>query len=425
MSEHDFTDNHSHDAIPDSETVSGLRIALIIIGVAITLPAFLLGANVIVALGVTRGALAIFVGELIILAMALLTMAVGATSRLSTYMIVQFPFGRLGGRFVSLVLSTTLFGWFGVTLILFAQAIQQTVSEVFAIEWPLEIFTIGGSILMIATTIFGFRGIDRLTRIAVPLLAVLLSVGVYRALTGPVSAEISDAAATGVSALSSFGLAVSAVVGGFAVGATIVPDLARFAKSRADSAIGAIMSYGVGCSLVIILAGLPAQRAGTTDLIAVMTSLGLGIPALAVMVFATWTTNINSLYSASLGLAQVFPQGRDWMITSLAGLLGTILALIGILDQFVGFLLLLSAAIPPIAGIYVVDFFLVRNRSYSADALADAKLIGVPAFAAWGIAVLAATLTTRGQLTLSGIPACDAMAAAAAVYAAISLIGRK
>ena len=230
LSSRDLTNNYSHDFIPDAETVSGVRIALIITGVAITLPAFLLGANVMVALGVVRGALAIVAGELIIMLVALMTMTVGASSRLSTYMVVQFPFGRLGGRIVSFLLSITLFGWFGVTLMLFAQACRQAVIEVFGVDWPLVSFTLAGSLLMVATTIFGFRAIERLARVAVPLLGVLLVVGVYRVLADS-SLLASAGPAVGDPALSSFGLAVSAVVGGFMVGATIAPDLARFAPS--------------------------------------------------------------------------------------------------------------------------------------------------------------------------------------------------
>ena len=114
---------------------------------------------------------------------ALMTMTIGATSRLSTYMLVQFPFGRLGGRIVSFLLSITLFGWFGVTLMLFAQACRQTVIEIFGVDWQLASFTLAGSVLMVGTTIFGFRAIERLARVAVPLLAVLLIVGVYQVLT--------------------------------------------------------------------------------------------------------------------------------------------------------------------------------------------------------------------------------------------------
>lgn len=53
------TDNHSNSVVPQNETVNGFRIGQIIVGIAITLPAFLVGANVIRAVGLRDGVIAI------------------------------------------------------------------------------------------------------------------------------------------------------------------------------------------------------------------------------------------------------------------------------------------------------------------------------------------------------------------------------
>ena len=39
---------------------------------------------------------------------------------------------------------------------------------------PVMLLIISGSVLMVLTTIFGFRAIDRLSRVAAPLLALML-----------------------------------------------------------------------------------------------------------------------------------------------------------------------------------------------------------------------------------------------------------
>ena len=302
---------------------------------------------------------------------------------------------------------------------LFAQACQQTFTDLFGITLPIAVFTLTGSALMIATTVLGFRAIERLARVAVPLLAALLLFGIYRALADTTLTGLFEAPAIPDPLLTSFGLAVSAVAGGFMVGATIVPDLARFARRPRDGLIGALLSYGSGCSAVLILAGLLAIVVGTSDLIAVMTSIGLGIPALLIMIFATWTTNVNNLYSASLGLAQSFPKSRDWLITLAAGVLGTSMALAGIFEHFVAFLLLLSASIPPIAGIYLVDFYFLRGRSYRVDELEQIQSLNLFALFAWCAGILVAALTTLGIFVLTGIPACDSLLVAAALYAVL------
>ena len=96
------------------------------------------------------------------------------------------------------------------------------------------------------------------------------------------------------------------------------------------------------------------------------------------------------------------------------------MALVGIFEHFVEYLLLLGAAIPPIAGIYVVDFFVVRRRRYSPEALDRLSALNIPAFAAWFVAVAVGVFTTLRIFTLTGIPACDSLLIAAALYALIA-----
>ena len=108
-----LTDNHSRGPVPAAETVSGAAIAVVIIGVSITLPAFLVGTELMAALGLVKGALAIILGGFLTACIGYLTMRVGTDTGLSTYNIILYCFGRAGSRLVNLILATTLFGWFG------------------------------------------------------------------------------------------------------------------------------------------------------------------------------------------------------------------------------------------------------------------------------------------------------------------------
>ena len=105
---------------------------------------------------------------------------------------------------------------------------------------------------------------------------------------------------------SSIGVSISVVVGTYAVGAVLVPDLCRYAKSIGHGIFAILLSLGVGLPLILIAAAVPSIATGEANLVAIMISLGLGLPALFVVVFATWTSNTNNLYSTSLGMATVF-----------------------------------------------------------------------------------------------------------------------
>ncbi len=410
-----LADNFSRGPVPAAESVSGAAIAVIIIGVSITLPAFLVGTELMASLGLIEGALAIFLGGFLTACIGYLTMRVGAETRLSTYNIIRSCFGRNGSNIVNLILATTLFGWYGVTAALFGSALSQAVDDAFGVLVPHPVFTVAGGILMVATTIYGFRAINRLSRIAVPLLAALLLYGVWRVLEGASFAELSSVAGQSNEALASVSAGISIVIGSFFVGVTLVPDLARFARRRRDAVTASFFSYGLGFPLVLLLAGLPVLVSAEPDLITSMTSLGLGVSVLIVMVFATWTTNINNLYSASLGIARMLPSVRDWVITLVCGAVGTLLAVAGIMDFFVEFLILLGIIVPPIAGVYLADYYLLRETRIDVqqtDAVPDYRW---DAMAAWSIGCAVGFAERAGGWSLTSVTAIDTLLTGMAV----------
>lgn len=415
MASRNLTDNHSRGPVPAAESVSGLAIAVVIIGVSITLPAFLVGTELIGSLGLNRGVLAIFVGGFLTACVGYLTMRVGTETRLSTYSVIRFCFGGRGSHLVNLILAITLFGWYGVTAALFGRALSQAVEDAFGAVVPFSLLTIAGGVLMVATTIYGFRAIDRLSRIAVPLLAALLLYGVWKVLGGTSLAELSQAPARSGAGIASISAAVSIVIGSFFVGVTLVPDLARFARRRGDAVTGAFLSYGLGFPLVLMLAGLPVLVSADADLISSMANLGLGIPALVVMVFATWTTNINNLYSASLSIARILPKVRDWLITLVSGVIGTLLALAGIMDHFVDFLILLGIIVPPIAGIYLADYFLLRPTRIKVNQTDPVPDFRWDAIAAWALGCAVGFFERTSGLSLTTVTAIDTLLTAMAV----------
>ena len=410
-----LTDNHSRGPVPDRETVSGTAIAVVIIGVSITLPAFLVGTKLIGALGLIDGVLAIFLGGLLTACVGYLTMRVGTETRLSTYNVILFCFGRTGSHIVNLILAVTLFGWYGVTAALFGRALSQMVESTFQVLVSPHIFTIAGGVLMVVTTIYGFRAIDRLSRIAVPLLAALLLYGVWAVLDGASLAELSGVPGRPHEGLASISAGISIVIGSFFVGVTLVPDLSRFARGRRDAITGAFLSYGIGFPVILLLSGLPVLVSAEPDLITSMTSLGLGIPALIVMVFATWTTNINNLYSASLSIARIMPKVRDWVITLVSGVIGTLLALAGIMDHFVSFLILLGIIVPPIAGVYLVNYFLIRPTRINVQQLDAVPDFRWDAIGSWAIACALGFLERAQDWSITSVTAIDTLLIAMAV----------
>ena len=84
--------------------------------------------------------------------------------------------GAAAARVINLLLAVALFGWYGVTAQLFGQAVQNAVIEIYGFDWGVLPYTIVGSLLMVLTTVWGFKALDKLALFAVPLMMLFLGV---------------------------------------------------------------------------------------------------------------------------------------------------------------------------------------------------------------------------------------------------------
>ncbi|SQI45197.1 cytosine permease [Serratia plymuthica] len=115
------------------------------------------------------------------------------------------------------------------------------------------------------------------------------------------------------------------------------------------------------------LAILIAKTLGTADVVTIM-SQAAGGAGLLVVVFSTLRVNDLNLYSSSLGIVNAVEgmTGKRLKYTAttlVIGVLGTTLSVLGILDRFVDFLTVLGVVFPPIIGIMLVDYYLLRTHA--------------------------------------------------------------
>lgn len=408
-----FADNHANEDIPSEELVSGLKVAQISVGVAITLPAFLVAAETFSALGFYSALIALAGAGLILFIIASGTMMVGARTRMSTYTLIAAVFGRIPAVGVNLLIVAVLLGWFAVTVSIFGTALLGALESVTGLGIPLWIAKVCGGLSMTLITLYGFRAIDKLSAAIVPLLAIMLIAAFF------VSMRNADLPALLASSgdrqsIQSLGEAISILVGAFMVGVTIVPDMARFLRAPSHGILASGLSYGFGSQLVFVFSGVPALVTGEKDFVTNLLAIGFGLPALFVVTFATITTNVNNLYSMSLSLRQVFSKMNDYQMTIVAGLAGTGIALLGIENVFIPFLVFLGICVPPIAGVYTTHVF-----SGGAHQGLHVKMnIRWTAVAAWLVGALVALSSTNHWFELTTVAAVDGFLASAAFYLA-------
>jgi cytosine permease len=222
-----------------------------------------------------------------------------------------------------------------------------------------------------------------------------------------------------------FGLVVSIVAGAFAIGAVIQPDITRYAKGKGHAAGGMIFGMGIGFPLVLILAAFLGAASGQSDFSAIMLAFHRGIWAffaMFVIVFATWTTNDNNLYSGALSIYTLIRALPKWLLTAIGGALGTILALAGIVGQFVTWLSILGVTIPPIGAVLIVDFFLFKGSEYKFEKIAGLPAIRLVPILSWAVATAFGFLTHFKVFTFTTAPALDTIIVAAVVHFLLMLI---
>jgi cytosine permease len=406
------TEQFANAPVPESETVGGWRVALILIGFAISLPSFLSSAQIATALGLREAVFVGLVAGLILCAMGCLTALVSVRTRLTTYLLVQRSFGIRGAALVNIAIAFVHFGWFGVNASFFGDAMVAGTQEVLGVSGPFAAFVVIGGLLMAITTIYGFQALDRLALFAVPVLALILGAVVVIAVRryGVVSAPDPTPPEP-----MTFGIALSALIGGNMLTVAAMPDLTRYIRTARESILGMVLSFPVATPLLTLAAAIPVLATGDIDIMKLIIGFGLGVPALLVLILSTWTINSANLYSASLSLTATFPSVPQWKFTIFAGVLGSLLAVGGILDAFVSFLLLLGAIIPPIAAIYVIDAF--RSNSSPTP-------VHWPAIVTWAVSASIALLANSGFFTLTTVPALDATLVASLIYGIWSRRGR-
>lgn len=413
-------DDYSTTPVPQSKTVGGIRISLIVIGIGIALPGFLEGAQIGTAMGIQKAAIAFVIGGIVLAFLGSLTSLVAVRARLTTYMLVQYSFGETGARFVNFILAATMFGWFGVNAALFGNAVFETLRLMYGWTHGDTLYIIIGSLLMILTTVFGFKALDRLSMLCVPLLLFILVYILWLSFARSSPAILFAERPAELS----MGWAISAVIGGNMVMVATMPDLARYVSSGRQAIFAMIVSFALASPIILLSAAVPSLATGESNLIKIIMSLGFGMSALYVVIFSTWTSNAANLYCSGLSFAATFPKIVRWKLTVFAGILGMLVALSGVVDMFIPFLMLLGIAVPPVAVIFVIDSYTLFRNGYD-PAFFRRNSVRWSAFASWIVAMTVAFMTARNVFHMTTVPAFDAILVSIVAYLALSTIFRQ
>ena len=409
------------EPVPAEHQVGWVRVGLISAMVAFSLPTFVTGAEVYLAIDNSRAALSVLIGCGMLTLIASICGAIGSRTHLSSYMLARVAFGTRGAALVNVAFAISLLGWFGVNIDLFGGALLRLLQDTVGITAPVWVVELFAGVVMTITTIYGFKAINTLSLLLVPVMMVVTAVLVTKALG--IRSFDDTFAALQLSQIS-FGRAISSVVGGVIIGAVIMPDITRFIRHWRGAVYTALLSYGLVQGIVMTSGGLAADVLANDDFLDVMIVMGISWGAFVIVIAGSWVLNSLNLYSTSLSIEATFPKTENKLLIVALGTLGTIAAFMNILDYFLTFLFYLAIVFVPVAGVIAVDHFFARPSAYFENLKVAERFISPMALIAWAAGSVVALLGAESIITLTGIAALDAMLVSALSYAILSRFDR-
>lgn len=320
---------------------------------------------------------------------------------LPTVSAANSAFGETGSRIIiSFALGVACLGWFGFQANVCGSAFSGILGTSLGISIPIWVSSLIWGFIMLITAIYGFNALKYLNYIAVPALILASIYGVYAVLT-KYGTEILSTYKPAQPM--SFLAGIALTVGSFAVGGVIAGDYSRYAKDRRDvikSSVFGVVPAGIA---MITMGAIMSLVSGTYDITTVFSDLGIPALGLVTLILATWTTNAVNAYSGGLAITNLFNlnDSKRSIATGVAGVIGTLLAVAGIINYFVNFLMILTAAIPPIAGVMIADYWIIKKgKPEKFNSQSGMNYIGI---VSWLAGSIVAIIIKSGIQPINGI----------------------
>lgn len=377
--------------VPLQARKSFFSVMVVLLGFTIFTPTMLAGAAIGPAFSFSGLMIVIVAGSAILGTYVALMGWVGARTGLTTVVMARYSFGTRGAKLASILLGGTQIGWYGVVIGTIGDLTAQAMDwESYAARAAVMIAT---SVLMCVTACYGYRGMYWVSLVSTPLILVLAFWVLSRSLdelggwSGLAAAEPSSSMA--------FAVAITTVVGTFVSAGTQAPNWTRFAKTGSQAVWACLIGFLIGNGLMIFFGAIGALSFDEGDFVLVLYQLGLVGWGLVLLFGNLWKSNADTAYAFGVAGAELFEKPSKTPFVVAGSVVGTVLALTGVQNHLVDYLVLLGVFIPPLGGVIIGDFLVRWRRSGI-----PAQNAYTPPLVRWGnVAVYA---TASGLAWLSG-----------------------
>lgn len=375
------------------------NVAALWVGMAVCVPTYTLGGVLTAYFGldVTEALLTIFLANVIVLIPLILNAFAGTKYGIPFPVLLRSSFGTIGSNIPAVIRALVACGWFGIQTMFGGMAINLLMSELstswaalgdkgtvigFFIFWSMNMYVV----------LKGSDSIKKLETFAAPLL-LLVGLGLLTWASPKIDATALFTAAPNrpadASVWSYFFGGLTAMVGFWATLSLNIPDFSRYVKSQKDQISGQIIGLPLTmllfAALGVVLTAASPTLVGETisdpiSLIGKIDSPFWVVTSMFIIIIATISTNTAAnIVSPTNDFQNVFPKlinfKRGTLLTGFTGILlmswellikmGWVISDVSVESMYSNWLLGYSSLLGPIAGIMIVDYFIIKKQELS------------------------------------------------------------
>jgi len=400
-------DDFSLVRVPDSAKQPMWKIAMLRTSGLCCLSMLMVGTILGSCMTLKSALLAIIFGSIVLQVVGWAVGTIAAREGLGGALVTRWAgFGRVGSTIVGLILGLLALGFFGILTATFAAGMLQATGI-----FNMAIWCIISGIGMTLIVTYGIKIMAFAANIALPLFLI-----------GTVWCAVAMFAKVGIGAIASYVPAVQIplvagiviVAGSYMTGALLTPDYARFVRNGKQVFGLVLISTLVGDVGVCLVGVMMALAVQSGDVVACIASLaGLG-GVILLTASSVQICNI-SLYSSTMSINNFFNLivGAKWnraVVSLVIGIIGTILAVAGILNYFANILTIVGTYLPSLAAVIVTDYFFLKRQRKEFDEAreknslpAKIEIWNPMALIAWIAGGFVAQFVTWGIPSVNGI----------------------
>ncbi|MCD8548474.1 MAG: cytosine permease [Aeromonadaceae bacterium] len=234
----------------------------------------------------------ILLGNLLLGAYAATLAYIAAKSGLNSVLMGRLCFGEVGSKLSDVILGFTQIGWYAWGAATIVEVLVKTTGLSPAWSTPLIIFF---GLAFCITAMVGYRGLDWLSRIAVPLMMLFILISMYTGLSqiGGLGGLMGQSPSEQMSLAS----AITVIIGTFVSGGTQATNWSRFARTPKIAVLATLAAFFVGNGLMVLTGALGSLIYQQADIVDVMLAQGFVVLAVLMLFLNIWTTQDNTIYN--------------------------------------------------------------------------------------------------------------------------------